>query len=223
MLKNNELKKDKRKGGENVDREIKSIDLLEFKATDKGEFEGYAAYFNNVDSYEDMIMPGAFGQVDPSSVKLFFNHNWSGVPIGVVTMLEEDEKGLKFKAKLNETTLGKDVKEALKTGAINKMSIGYRVNGCSYEKIEDKTVRKITGIDLMEISPVNFPANDMAEITSYKSTEVKELKDDVKELKTQLTAFVEMLKDLKKETIKTEDEEKSEILEQLNKMLNEED
>ena len=151
-----------------VNKEIKSFDF-EFKANeDKGIIEGYAAYFNNADSYNDIILKGAFKNAKPQHVKLFFNHEWHGVPIGTVNSLLEDEKGLKFSAKINDTALGKDVKVAIKDGSINKMSIGYSVLSSEYKTIDEIEYRYLTDINLFEISPVNFPANEKADIQSYK-------------------------------------------------------
>lgn len=140
----------------------------EFKADgEEGVIEGYAAYFNNVDSYNDVILQGAFKNItDVSDVKLFYNHEWNTVPIGTVMQLYEDDKGLKFQAKFNQTTLADDVKEAIKTGGITKMSIGYSVKDSEFNR--DTGIRYIKDINLYEISPVNFPANDMAAIQSYK-------------------------------------------------------
>jgi HK97 family phage prohead protease len=91
-------------------------------------------------------------------------------------MLEEDEKGLMFRAKLNNTTLANDVKEAIRTGAINKMSIGYKCIQYDTKEVNGKWIRYLKEVKLMEISPVNFPANNMASINNYKSEKSEILK-----------------------------------------------
>jgi len=174
--------RNKAKGGETMNkREIKSI-KFEVKASEEGRIEGYAAFFNNVDSYKDVIMPGAFKKSienDIDNIKMFFNHDWSSVPIGTINQLKEDEKGLYFEAQLNNTALAVDVKEGIKTGAVNKMSIGFITEKSENGEIEGKTVRKLKEIKLFEISPVNFPANEKADITGYKNR--GELMDNINE------------------------------------------
>jgi len=152
-------------------REIKSFDM-EFKASDEGIIEGYAAFFDNVDSYNDVILKGAFTNTiadDMPNMKVFWNHDWKGVPLGRPSQLQETNEGLFFSAKLNNTTTSLDVKEAIKAGDVNKMSIGYSVIDSEVKKVDGQLIRYIKEIKLYEVSPVNFPANDMADITGYKN------------------------------------------------------
>ena len=71
-------------------------------------FDGYGAVFKNIDSYNDVIEPGAFSQyLDDVKVgrkewpAMLLQHGGFGMnaedmtPIGVYTSLEEDSKGLK--------------------------------------------------------------------------------------------------------------------------------
>jgi len=152
--------------------EHKSINI-EFKATqEEGIFEGYSAYFDNVDSYGDVIRKGAFSKSineNLSEIKVMWNHDWKGVPIGIIEELKEDDKGLWFRAKLNNTATATDVKVAIKDGAVTKMSIGYSTTKSNKEKLDGKWIKSLTEIKLYEISPVNFPANTLASITGYKN------------------------------------------------------
>jgi HK97 family phage prohead protease len=166
-----------------MEKEIKSL-TIEFKAKEEGMIEGYAAYFNNVDSYDDIIVPGAFQKTikeNMQDIKMVWNHDWDDVPIGNIIELKEDEKGLYFMAKLNNTTLAQDIKEAIKTGAVNKMSIGYKCTQYENKETDGKWIRHIKEVKLYEISPVNFPANDMATINSYKSKELEMIKKIIRE------------------------------------------
>jgi HK97 family phage prohead protease len=50
---------------------------FEVKATGDNEFEGYASVFRNVDSYRDIIEPGAFTKTIQESkrVKVLWQHD----------------------------------------------------------------------------------------------------------------------------------------------------
>ena len=197
-----------------TDKEIKSI-FAEFKATEQGVIEGYAAYFDNVDSYQDVIVKGAFADATnkSSEVKLMWNHNWNTVPIGTVTMLLEDEKGLSFRAELNNTALAKDVKEGIKSGAVTKMSIGFTTEDSETVEKEGKTLRMIKKIKLFEISPVNFPANDMATIQSYKSDFHNEILEELKVLKMEVESVKALV------TVDSNESDDIEVITKLNGLI----
>ena len=214
----------KAKGGDNMNREHKSFDV-EFKATEEGVIEGYAAFFNNVDSYGDIILPGAFEESIKKAkknkykdVKIFWNHNWNGVPIGKPVEMFEDDQGLYIKGQLNKTSMAQDVKEALKDGSVSKMSIGFITVDSQMKTIEGESRRLLKKLDLFEFSPVNFPANELADITSYK----KMLDDSEEELsKIVEKLFQENIEKLK-QILKEETEEEKECdTEKVKSMLNE--
>ena len=70
-----------------------------------GSFEGYLSIFGNVDSYGEMVMPGAFtaslvaARQKGSKIKLLWQHD-PAQPIGVWQDLAEDSKGLYAKGQL---------------------------------------------------------------------------------------------------------------------------
>lgn len=184
------------KGGEKMTKEQKELlekkmheqkgITTEFKATEEGVFEGYAAFFNNKDSYDDVILPGAFTETiknDFPNIKLFWNHDWSEVPIGNIVQLEEQMAlGLYVKCQLNKTEQALDVAEGIKTKAITKMSIGFKCQEWEWKEENGNYVRYIKKVQLYEVSPVNFPANGMAAITSYKNAAKEELRAMIKEM-----------------------------------------
>lgn len=147
-------------------------------------FSGYGAYFNNVDSYGDVILPGAFKDNVSRAKKgdfpaMLSQHGMDDyTPVGVFTKIVEDEKGLYVEGKLANTTMGRDLYELMKMTprpAIKGMSIGYRVTEAEYPsgksdpKFPKGCYRKIKSADVLEISIVTFPANQKATITSVKS------------------------------------------------------
>lgn len=151
--------------------------------------EGYAAKFGNVDSYNDIIQQGAFAlfltSEDAKRVRLCYQHDFDNV-IGVIESMYEDEQGLKFRAKISNTTLGKDVATLLEDGAINEFSIGYKT--VKFAMDDQQNIRTLQEVYLYEISPVTRAANEKATL------QASERKEDNKNIKKDL----EMEEDLKK-------------------------
>jgi len=161
---------------EYIDNEFDNLDMpCEFKEIeqdDDGSFEGYASVFNNKDLGNDVIRRGAFlesiSERSPKGVKLLYQHK-SDEPIGVIDSLEEDSKGLKIKGRLAMgTQKGKEVFELMKMGALDSMSIGYRLKPDGYKYDPKEKRRIIKSVDLMEISLVTFPMNPKAKVTKVK-------------------------------------------------------
>lgn len=144
------------------------------KAT--GEFEGYGSVFNNTDLGNDVIRNGAFkkslSRRGAKGVKLLYQHK-SDMPIGVFEDIKEDQHGLKVKGRLAmKTQAGQEAYELMKMGALDGLSIGFRVNPkkVSYDKRTKKRI--IDEVDLMEISLVTFPMNPQATVRSVKGEQI---------------------------------------------------
>lgn len=136
---------------------------------DDGKFEGYASVFDIVDQGMDVVSPGAFQRSLDSgkNVKLLWQHDM-GKPIGVWEEIKEDEKGLFVRGRLlNDVQLGREANALMRAGAIDSMSIGYRTKEAVAEG--NGTVRRLTEVDLFEISLVTFPMLPDAQITAVKS------------------------------------------------------
>lgn len=193
---------------------------LKFAASDDAgamSFEGYGAVFGNVDSYGDVIEPGAFAQY-LSGVKngasqwpaMLLQHGGYGMtaedmtPIGVWTDLAEDGKGLRVAGKLADTPRGREVYALMKMDprpAINGLSIGYIAKEWEMRSKPEDPRRKLKRIDLLEISPVTFPANGKARVSAVKSIEdvasVRDAEEFLSALglsKTQAVALIARIK-----------------------------
>ena len=70
------------------------------------------------------------------------------------------------------TQKGKEVYELMKMGALDSMSIGYRLTPEDYKYDPKERRRVIKSVDLMEISLVTFPMNPKAKITKVKLAEM---------------------------------------------------
>lgn len=147
--------------------------------SDEGTFEGYGSVFGNRDSYGDKVMPGAFvGSLakhkrEGSKVLMLWQHN-PDEPIGVWDDLAEDAKGLWGKGQIiMETQRGREAHALMKRGAIQGLSIGYRV----LKSEPDGGDILLKELDLLEISPVSFPANRRARVTVVKSDRFDALRE----------------------------------------------
>jgi HK97 family phage prohead protease len=156
--------------------------------------EGYAAVYGNVDSYKDIIQAGAFDAFllseEAKRVKFCFNHDIYKV-IGVVEELKSDEKGLWFRAKLSNTSLGKDVAVLIEDGALSEFSIGYRTEDSIYK---DDGVRVLTKLFLYEFSVVSRAANPKAVLTEAERKDEQPEEVAISEMSyTQLKGELEKL------------------------------
>jgi len=131
-----------------------------------GIIKGYGSYFGNKDSDNDVIMKGAYKKTiaeNGERVKYLYQHDMNQ-PIGKMTELYEDDKGLVFVAEIAKTQLGKDVVELMKSGVITENSVGIM----PIQKNNKGDYREITEVKLYEISAVTLAANDQAKILDVK-------------------------------------------------------
>lgn len=157
---------------------------------EKGKFTGYASVFGGVDSYGDTIVAGAYQNVIKYGrlPKMFENHKSWELPIGKWTTIVEDSKGLLVEGEFTPNhSRAEDVRSAMLHGTIDGLSIGYRLKEGDYEmEGANRTIKNIS--DLVEISVVTFPADDVArvDITSVKSAlegihSIRDLEDFLRE------------------------------------------
>lgn len=148
------------------DFEIKAI-------AEDGTFSGYGSVFGTVDSYQEIVAPGAFTEslaeiaAKGRTVPVLWQHR-SSEPIGGWTNLKEDERGLWCDGELliNEVAQAREAYALAKRRIVTGLSIGYWVRESSYD--EKTGVRTLTKLDLVEVSLVTFPANDDARIEAVK-------------------------------------------------------
>jgi uncharacterized protein len=147
---------------------LSGLKLEEPAADGKRRIEGYAAVFGNRDAYGDIIMPGAFERSlrERPDVKVLYQHN-PREPIGKQEAATEDDFGLAVIGALTNTDLvTKTVVPLLLDGVITGLSIGYNVMEEDYDG--DLEAWLLKDIELFEWSPVTFPANELATISTVK-------------------------------------------------------
>ncbi|AHG39715.1 peptidase U35 [Pseudomonas syringae CC1557] len=145
---------------------------FEVKASDdSGNFEGYAAVFNNVDLGDDVILPGAFTKVKTTRggrLKLALFHDLTRL-VGSAEFTQ-DSHGLYIKGKVNlAVSYARDAYELMKEGTLDSMSIGFNTILAAYEEREGRSIRIIKQAELWEASLVPFGMNPDAKVTDVKS------------------------------------------------------
>ncbi|MDD9901054.1 MAG: HK97 family phage prohead protease [Alphaproteobacteria bacterium] len=148
---------------------------LELKfVADTDVFEGYASVFNVTDNANDMIVKGAFqkslaahrdtGRLPP----LLWQHD-AKQPIGAWRQMYEDEHGLYVEGQLftSDIPRAKEAYRLLRENVVTGLSIGYKARE-SHRDAKTGT-RVLSEIDLLEVSLVTFPANEMARVSAMKS------------------------------------------------------
>lgn len=148
-----------------------------FKAdavNDDGTFTGYGSVFGNIDSYREIVAPGAFAEslkaikASGDPLPALWQHK-SSEPIGGYDVLVEDARGLKVEGFLlkDQIVRAAEAYVLMKRRVVKGLSIGYYVLEDSWN--EKDRIRTLTKLDLQEISIVTFPANVEAQVDSVKS------------------------------------------------------
>jgi len=140
-----------------------------------GRFTGYASIFDAVDDQGDRVERGAFARSLKESAArgqppaLLWQHD-PGEPIGVWEELREDARGLACVGRLClETRRGAEAHALMKLGALSGLSIGYRVRAAGRDQASG--VRRLLDVELLEISPVTFPALAAARVATVKGVD----------------------------------------------------
>ena len=171
-----------------VAREVK-LCALDLKSVGlDGVFEGYASLFGKTDLGNDIVLPGAFRETlagrAPSDVKMLFQHD-PAQPVGVWLKLAEDARGLFVRGRLmTATPKGREVLALLREGAVDGLSIGFRMLKGTRDRFG---VRRLEKIDLWEISIVTFPMQPGARVTSVKAGPLDGAKATMREFERWLT------------------------------------
>ena len=144
--------------------------MSDFSVNDGGMIEGYVTTYGNVDDAGDVIMKGAFDEVDLSNVIMLYSHNYEEVPIGKWE-LELKQDGIFGKGILNlKQQKARDVYEAIKFGTITGLSVGFCAYGDGLEHNDHGGYNIYKVAKLIEVSPCVLPANDKARIERIKNS-----------------------------------------------------
>lgn len=166
--------------------------------------EGYAVVFDSpaTHGFTEIIDKHAFDKCDMSDVPLRYNHTENFLILARTRNksleLVVDEKGLKIKAELLDTTQGRDIYKCLKVGLLDKMSFAFTV---SEEKWDAQTdTRTILKIDkLYDVSVVDTPFYDTTSIYARALSTLESEKKKLDNLKEQQRK--ELRKELRKKVL----------------------
>lgn len=149
--------------------EIRIADVREDENSEEMIVEGRAIVYNSptviteIDGqkYYEIIMPGALDGADLRDVPFKYNHS-DHIMIMARTRnktleLIPDEKGLLIRAKLANTTAGRDLYELIKRGDVDKMSFAFTVDKDEYD-YETRTRKIIKFKKIWDVSAVDIPA-----------------------------------------------------------------
>jgi len=133
-----------------------------------GRFAGYASIFGQLDQGGDIVMSGAFRQSltrkGEAQIRMLFQHD-PKEPIGVWERIVEDDHGLWVEGRLLPAVpRAKALVHLIENSALDGLSIGFRAVRARRELTTG--YRRLTQIDLWEISVVTFPMMEGARICS---------------------------------------------------------
>jgi HK97 family phage prohead protease len=126
--------------------------------------------------YYEVIQRGALDEADMSDVPFKYNHS-DNVMIMARTRnktleLTKDDQGLLIRAKLADTTAGRDLYTLIKRGDIDKMSFAFTVKEDAYDR--DTHTRKINKIKkIWDVAAVDIPAYDDTSISARSWAEAQ--------------------------------------------------
>lgn len=113
--------------------------------------------------------PGAVQGGETALIFQAHDHVRAGMPIGRVASGEDTPAGYKFRARLSDTTAGRDAYTLLRDGVIDRVSIGFELHDYQVREEEDGSETVIiTRATAKEFSLVPFPAYDDATVTAVR-------------------------------------------------------
>jgi len=140
--------------------------LTEFRVDEEeGTIEGYAAVFNrwaDLGWFKEKIEPGAFKRtIKQNDIRALKNHDPNliiGRTKNKTLKLWEDDKGLAYSVKLDDTSYAQDLAKNIRRKDITGNSFGFSIPKDGDEWDEKMTKRTIKEAVLFDVGPVTFPA-----------------------------------------------------------------
>ena len=171
---------------------IKAVDM------NTRQISGYFSAFNVVDSYGDVVMPGAFAKTiqeqGPNSrqprIKHLLNHDVSQ-PLGKIIELKEDNYGLFYTSQIGTHSLGDDFLKMVESGLITEHSIGYRVVKQTSSKTQIEENGRETEVEVTQLlelklfegsSLTGWGVNQYTPLVSGAKSDVEKLSNRIKQL-----------------------------------------
>ena len=145
-----------------------------------GIVEGYASTFDREpDSYGDVVAPGAFADTlarwreSGKPIPLLYGHSTDDPEynIGKVVDAYEDERGLFVRAEFDaDNPKAQYVRKLVKEGRLYQFSFAYQVLDAGTVELDSGLeAYELRKLDIFEVSLVQIPANQHAEVVEVKS------------------------------------------------------
>lgn len=141
------------------------MDAVEIREEGESRFvEGYVNEFGalseDLGGFREKVERGAFARsIEQGDVLALWQHD-SADPLGRMSNglleLREDSRGLWFRIKAE--ALSPRQLEKVQDGTVRNMSFGFFTKADSWEENDGGTVRTLLDVELLEVSPVTFPA-----------------------------------------------------------------
>lgn len=203
-----------------MNKEVRSMaENIEFRDSDSGDqyIEGYALKFDtwseDLGGFRESIHKDALKNTDTSDVRALFNHNADHIIARSAAgslELDVDDIGLKFRAKIPNTSYGRDLLENLRNGNVNQCSFGFCLaeNGdeFTYDKEERSYKRILRNIkEIVDVSVVTYPAYRDTDVTpALRSLEDAKQEVEEAEEEQQVEEQKQAAYELKKRKLKLE-------------------
>jgi HK97 family phage prohead protease len=144
---------------------VRTISGYAVKWEMKSEQMGYWTRFR------EQFKKGAFTEsLTNDDQRALWSHNPSqvlGRTKNGTLRLYEDDIGLRFELDLPNTTLGQDTYETIKRGDVDGVSFGFQMQKQEWDESDpDNIVRSVLQAQLLEISPVAFPAYPDSQVSA---------------------------------------------------------
>lgn len=153
------------------ERRIVEVRAVTDMPEDEMIIEGYAVVYDSPStvtydgrSFTETIASGALDETDLDDVVLRYNHNDTWLVLARTRnkslQLIKDEKGLKIRATLIDTSSNRDIYKSIKAGLIDRMSFAFYVakDGFDVEQDGDDIKRTVTKIErLCDVAVVDTP------------------------------------------------------------------
>jgi HK97 family phage prohead protease len=157
--------------------------------TDSGEFEAIVSVFGNVDSYGEVVMPGAFTKSlaewkdrgDP--IPVIWSHQWADPfsHVGIVKSAEETDKGLLIKGFISpeeraSNPTAAQVYSLLKSRRVTQFSFGFDVEDGGFgerggeDGTKSRDVYELRQLALHEVGPCLLGVNPETELLGVKAS-----------------------------------------------------
>ncbi|MEE0929597.1 MAG: HK97 family phage prohead protease [Acutalibacteraceae bacterium] len=177
-----------------MEKAIKELRLTELRALEDERMivEGYAVVFDSVTDLgwrKEVVDRNAFNGCDMSDVCMKYNHSDELLIMARTRnnslQLIIDERGLKIRAELIDTTQNRDIYKMIQSELLTKMSFAFTV---AEEEIDYETdTRTILRIDkLFDVSVVDVPAYEATDIYARSKEEYEKEKEQYESKKLEL-------------------------------------